>query len=54
MIMNCFGQNGNRLFFSSCIELGGEDITVLEKVAEGNKANPGLKKMSLEDSSKNL
>lgn len=41
---------GTGYFSPIALKWGGEDITVLEKVAEGNKANPGLKKMSLEDS----
>lgn len=38
--------------FSQTVLKQGKDITVLEKVAEGNKANPGLKKMSFEDTVK--
>lgn len=32
----------------------GKDFAVLEKVKKGNKANPGLKKMSSEDSQRYL
>lgn len=44
------------MFFSPYCTGGGqwEDFAVLEKVKKGNKANPGLKKMSSEDSQRYL
>lgn len=53
--MNCFGQNLNHFEYYvlfSLLHWGDEegDFAVLEKVKKGNKANPGLKKMSSEDS----
>lgn len=57
--MNCFGQNLNNfeyyvLFSLLHWEEVGGDFAVLEKVKKGNKANPGLKKMSSEDSQRYL
>lgn len=42
---HCIGQE---------VVAGGKDFGVLEKVKKGNKANPGLKKMSSEDSQRYL
>lgn len=43
------------LFSPYCIRgRWGKDFAVLEKVKKGNKANPGLKKMSSEDSQRYL
>lgn len=61
-IMNCFGQNLNNFEYYALFSLlhcgevvgWGKHFAVLEKVKKGNNANPGLKKMSSEDSQRYL